>query len=138
MKTQTYATHRHRPTFWMSGFLAASLALALMLWATTTAWSIPNVTLLLLAYATFTAVYNARRFALALQDRIIRLEMQGRLSRLGRETDLERLSMPQIIALRFATDNELPGLTQRAIAENMTSDQIKRAITVWQGDYLRT
>jgi hypothetical protein len=138
MDTQTYATHRYRPIFWNTGFLAAALALSLMLWATTTALTLANVTLLLLAYATFTAVYNARRFALKLQDRIIRLEMQIRLARLGREADLARLSLRQIIALRFASDAELPGLLQRAAAENMTADQIKRAITSWQGDFLRT
>ena len=138
MDTQTYAAHRHRPAFWMSGFLAAALALAIILWATTRAATLANVTLLLLAYATFTAVYNSRRFALKLQDRVIRLEMQTRLARLGREADLARLSLRQIIALRFASDAELPGLLQRAAAENMTADQIKRAITSWQADLMRT
>jgi len=138
MDTQTYANHRYSPVFWNTGFLAAALALSLMLWATTTALTLANVTLLLLAYATFTAVYNSRRFALKLQDRVIRLEMQTRLARLGREADLARLSLRQIIALRFASDAELPGLLQRAAAENMTADQIKRAITSWQADLMRT
>jgi hypothetical protein len=138
MDTQTFANHRYRPLFWSTGFLAAALALSLMLWAATTTVTLANVTLLLLAYATFTAVYNTRRFALTLQDRIIRLEMQTRLARLGREAELARLSLRQIIALRFASDAELPGLLQRAAAENMTADQIKRAITSWQGDFLRT
>ena len=138
METQTYANHRYSPMFWNTGFLAAALALSLMLWAATTAVTLANVTLLLLAYATFTAVYNARRFALRLQDRIIRLEMQMRLARLGREADLARLSLRQIIALRFASDAELPGLLQRAAAENMTADQIKRAVTTWQPDHMRT
>jgi hypothetical protein len=138
METQTYGNHRYRPAFWLSGFLAAAMALSLMLWATTQAATFANVTLLLLAYAAFTAVYNVRRYALKLQDRIIRLEMQTRLARLGRDADLARLSMRQIIALRFASDAELPALVQRAIAEKMTDDQIKRAVTTWQGDYLRT
>jgi hypothetical protein len=64
--------------------------------------------------------------------------MQVRFARLGREADLARLSLRQIIALRFASDEELPGLLQRAATENMTADQIKRAITSWQADYLRT
>jgi hypothetical protein len=135
---QTYANHRHQPIFWLSGFLAASLALSLMFWATTQAVTLANVTLLLLAYATFTAVVSSRRFALRLQDRIIRLEMQTRLARLGRDSDLVRLTTPQIVALRFASDAELPALLQRAMAENMSPDQIKRAVTNWQGDYMRT
>jgi len=64
--------------------------------------------------------------------------MQIRLARLGRESGLARLSMPQLIALRFASDAELPALMERAIAERMTPDAIKREVRDWQGDYLRT
>jgi hypothetical protein len=64
--------------------------------------------------------------------------MQVRLARLGREADMARLSVPQLIAARFASDAELPGLIDRAVAEKLTPDQIKRAVTDWQGDYLRT
>jgi hypothetical protein len=138
METQTYATHRYQPRFWYTGALAALAALLLTLWMTVQAVTPANLTLLFMAYAVFAVTWNARRFALKLQDRIIRLEMQTRLARLGREADLAGLSMRQIVALRFASDAELPGLLQRAAAENMTSDQIKRAITSWQGDYLRT
>jgi hypothetical protein len=45
--------------------------------------------------------------------------------------------MGQIAALRFAPDAELPGLLDRTLAEPLTSDQIKRAVTDWQGDYGR-
>ncbi len=85
-----------------------------------------------------TAVTLIRLYALRLQNRIIRLEMQVRLSRFGREQDLARLALPQIVALRFASDAELPALINRAIAENLTPDAIKRAVGDWQGDYLRT
>jgi hypothetical protein len=137
MKTQTYANHRHRPTFWITGALAASVALVLLLRLVIQAPTQANVALLLLGYGAFTAMYNMRQVALRLQDRIIRLEMQTRLARLGRETDLARLSLRQIVALRFASDAELPALLQRAIAEQMTGDQIKRAVTSWQADHLR-
>lgn len=138
METQTYANHRYSPVFWNTGFLASVLALGLLLWVTLREPTLLNVALLLLAYTAFAATWNGRRFALRLQDRIIRLEMQTRLVRVGREADLARLSLRQIIALRFASDAELPALSQRAIAERMTDDQIKRAVTAWQGDYLRT
>jgi hypothetical protein len=138
METQTYANHRHRPRLWLTGALAALAAFGLMAWVTISEATWLNVGLLLLAYATVIAVYTTRSFSLKLQDRIIRLEMQTRLARLGRDADLARLSMRQVVALRFASDAELPGLIQRAIAEKMTGDQIKRAVTAWQGDYLRT
>ena len=138
METQTYANHRHRPRLWLTGALAALLALGLMAWVTIAAPTLLNVALLLLAYAVVVAVYTVRAFSLKLQDRIIRLEMRTRLARLGREADLAGLSMRQIVALRFASDAELPGLLQRATAENLTADQIKRAITSWQADLMRT
>jgi hypothetical protein len=138
METQTYANHRHRPRLWSTGALAAIVAFLLLAWVTIGAPTVLNVALLLLAYAAVVAVYSARQFALRLQDRIIRLEMQTRLARLGREADLGRVSLRQIIALRFASDAELPGLLKRAAAENMTADQIKRAITSWQADLMRT
>jgi len=138
METQTYANHRHRPRLWSTGALAALLALGLMAWVTITAPTLLNVALLLLAYAVVVAVYTVRAFSLKLQDRIIRLEMRTRLARLGREADLAGLSMRQIVALRFASDAELPGLLQRTAAENLTADQIKRGVTSWQADDMRT
>jgi hypothetical protein len=138
METQTYANHRYRPRLWSTGALAALLAFGLTAWVTITAPTLLNVALLLLAYAVVVAVYTVRAFALKLQDRIIRLEMRTRLARLGREADLARLSMRQIVALRFASDAELPGLLQRTAAENLTADQIKRGVTSWQADDMRT
>ena len=104
METQTYANHRHRPRLWSTGAIAALLALGLMAWVTITAPTLLNVALLLLAYAALVAVFTVRQFSLKLQDRIIRLEMQTRLARLGREADLGGVSLRQIIALRFASD----------------------------------
>jgi hypothetical protein len=138
MEMQTYANHRHRPRLWSTGALAALIAFGLIGWMTIGAATRLNVALLLMAYGTIIAIYTTRSFSLRLQDRIIRLEMQTRLARLGREADLANLSLRQIIALRFASDAELPGLIQRAIAEKMTHDQIKRAVTAWQPDHMRT
>ena len=138
MDTQTYANHRHRPRLWSTGALAALIAFVLIAWMTITAATRLNVALLLIAYVTVIAIYTVRSFSLKLQDRIIRLEMQTRLARLGRAADLAGLSMRQVVALRFASDAELPGLLQRATAEHLTADQIKRAITSWQADDMRT
>ena len=138
MSEQTYANHRSRPTFWLTGALSALVAFVMACVLVTRGVSLPSILLLLMAYALVAVTLNARRYATRLQDRIIRLEMQGRLARLGRDTDLERLTLEQVIALRFASDAELPALLTRALAEKMTNDQIKRAITVWQADHLRT
>jgi hypothetical protein len=97
-----------------------------------------SLALLTLAGVVLSAVSLTRVFALRLQNRIIRLEMQVRLARLGRDRDLQRLTLPQVVALRFGSDAELPALIDRVIAENLPPDAIKRAVTDWQGDYLRT
>src|SRR5687767_15975459 len=88
MDTQTYANHRHRPRLWSTGALAALIAFVLIAWMTITAATRLNVALLLIAYAIVIAIYTVRSFSLKLQDRIIRLEMQTRLARLGRAADL--------------------------------------------------
>jgi hypothetical protein len=80
----------------------------------------------------------SRVYTVKLQDRIIRLEMRLRLARLGREADYHRLGHSQLVALRFASDAEIPALIDRAINEKLTSRQIKEAVREWQGDYHRT
>ena len=135
---QNYSNHVHRPVAWLITWLIALLAVVVLL---VHAWQEPSyvsVTLAVLGGVVLMAVSLIRVFALRLQNRIIRLEMQVRLARLGREADLLRLALPQIIALRFASDAELPALIDRAVAEHLPADTIKRAITEWRGDYLRT
>ena len=81
--------------------------------------------------------WYARVFALRAQDRAIRAEENFRHFILtGKPLD-SRLRMSQIIALRFADDEEMPGLAQRAITENLSSRQIKEAIKKWKADHHR-
>jgi hypothetical protein len=100
--------------------------------------SVISVALLLMASAIVGLVALIRRYTTRLQDRIIRLEMRLRLAALGREQDMTRLSIRQLVALRFASDAELTTLIDRALAENLTPDQIKRGVTHWQADRMRT
>jgi len=100
--------------------------------------SMTSIALVLLALGVFTLILISRAYTVRLQDRIIRLEMLGRLARLGRERDFSHLTTRQIVALRFACDAELPALLDRALAEKMDADQIKRAVTSWQPDLHRT
>ena len=86
------------------------------------------------------AVGRARQHSLTAQDRIIRLEEKLRFHALLPPDLLTRshsLSIQQIIALRFASDEELPGLVRRTLDENLTQKQIKQAINNWRPDYLR-
>jgi Family of unknown function (DUF6526) len=136
--TQSYANHTHRPRGWVITALLAVLAWVGMVLFVLRTPSVLTVALLLMASAVVGLVMLIRRYTTRLQDRIIRLEMRVRLASLGREQDLARLSTRQLVALRFASDPELPALIDRALAENLTGDQIKRAVTHWQADRMRT
>lgn len=81
-----------------------------------------------------------QHYALILQNRLVRMEMRFRYYALtGKrlETLENKLSFGQIAALRFASDEELPALLNRAIAENLSGDDIKKSIVNWQADDMR-
>jgi hypothetical protein len=78
-----------------------------------------------------------RVFPLKAQDRAIRAEENLRHFVLTGKLLDSRLTMRQIIALRFAPDDEFLTLAARAIDEKLTDDQIKKSIKNWRGDYDR-
>jgi len=81
--------------------------------------------------------WYTRWFALRAQDRAIRAEENFRHFILtGKPLD-HRLYMGQIIALRFAADEEMPVLAKRAVDENLSPKEIKRAVTHWRPDHNR-
>ena len=81
--------------------------------------------------------WYSRKFAVQVQDRAIRAEENMRhFNMTGKPLD-PRLTIGQIVALRFAGDNEYLSLTERAINEQMKPNGIKKAIKNWRGDYNR-
>ena len=78
-----------------------------------------------------------RWFALRAQDRAIRAEENFRHFILTGQPLDRHLRMGQIIALRFASDEELPALAKRAADEKLSSKDIKQAIKNWKPDYNR-
>lgn len=82
-------------------------------------------------------LWYARVFALKAQDRAIRAEENFRHFILtGKPVD-KNLRMGQIIALRFASDEEFPALAQKAVAEKLDAKTIKQFIKNWRADYHR-
>ena len=79
----------------------------------------------------------ARVFALKAQDRAIRAEEQLRHYVLTGKLLDPRLTVKQIVGLRFASDGEFVSLAQRAAAENMDPEAIKKAVTTWRADTYR-
>jgi len=96
---------------------------------------------ILLAAALFLGILYARLFALAVQDRVIRLEERLRYERLLLEElrwRADELTVNQFVSLRFASDDELPGLMKKVLDEKVTSRKaIKQMIKNWRPDYLR-
>ncbi|GAE30750.1 DUF6526 family protein [Alkalihalobacillus hemicellulosilyticus] len=82
-------------------------------------------------------ILKLRGYALQLQDRIIRNEENFRCYRLtGKQLD-STLSLKQIIALRFSSDEEFPGLVERTLSENLSPQDIKKAVQNWRADHHR-
>jgi len=141
MKEQNAGNHaRYVPLYHIIGLLVlvATLVGAIMNVVRSTpdnmlqAWVILGLALVL------TILYfMARTFALKAQDRAIRAEESFRHFHLtGRPHD-SRLTISQLIALRFASDSEFEALAKRAADENLSNKQIKQAISSWRADHHR-
>lgn len=96
---------------------------------------------LILAIALIVLAFLARIFALGVQDRVIRLEERLRYQQLLPEDLKPRInefSIHQIIALRFASDAELPNLARKVLQERLRSRKaIKQMIQNWRADSQR-
>jgi hypothetical protein len=81
--------------------------------------------------------WYARVFALKAQDRAIRAEENFRHYLLTGKPHDKNLRLSQVIALRFASDEEMPALAKRAVEEKLSQKQIKQAIQNWRADHHR-
>ena len=96
-----------------------------------TAW------LVVLSLAIFILFFKLRLYPLKVQDRVIRLEERLRLQALAPaewHTQIYRLTEDQLIALRFAADDEVVELAKQALEGNLSRKQIKERIKDWRAD----
>jgi hypothetical protein len=96
-----------------------------------------GVIILLTGWILLTMLFRSRGFALKAQDRAIRAEESLRHFILTGKPIDPQLTLSQIIALRFASDEELPALAKKTVAENMRNTEIKKAIKRWRADHHR-
>lgn len=99
-----------------------------------TAWAV------IVSVAVFIPFFRLRLYPIKVQDRVIRLEERIRLQALAPiewHTQIYKLSEDQLIALRFASDDEVVELAKKALEENLTRKQIKERIRTWRPDYWR-
>lgn len=140
MKPQNFSNHaRLVPGFhFVTGLLMIAILILsvinLFTVAGTPLWIYVGLIPVLLCVSIILVGFYARSFALKAQDRAIRAEENFRHFILtGKQLPAE-LKMGQIIALRFAPDEELLPLAARAIKENLNAKQIKQSIINWKAD----
>jgi multisubunit Na+/H+ antiporter MnhB subunit len=140
---QNFANHKRAyPLF---HFVAAPLLAIYLVYAISAlvrAPSLATVMGVVLAAGLVAMLFASRIMALTVQNRVIRLEMTLRLERVlgpvAAAEALAKLPLGRLIALRFASDAELPGLIARVLSQELsTSSQVKQAIREWQPDLLR-
>jgi len=141
MKQQNFENHaRIVPLFHFGTATVAGLlfiASIVHLFYSTEANLMLSIIVCILCFTVVLAAFFTRVFALKAQDRAIRAEENFRhYIRTGNPLD-PKLTISQIIALRFAPDEEYDALAKRAITAQLSSKQIKQSIQHWKADYYR-
>jgi hypothetical protein len=93
--------------------------------------------ILVLSFCLLLSFFFSRSFSLRAQDRAIRAEENLRHYALTGKLLDPKLTIRQIIGLRFAPDGEFVPLADRAVRENLSEDDIKKSVKAWKGDYNR-
>lgn len=139
---QNYSNHaKFFPLF---HFVAAPITMLYLVNQLRHLWMDPNRSTAfaaLVAFGIVAATFASRLMALKVQDRVIRLEMRLRMSGVlpaDLQSRMHELTPAQLVALRFASDQELADLVRDVLAgKHANQKSIKLAIKNWQGDYLR-
>jgi hypothetical protein len=143
METQNYANHRqyvpmyHRLLRYLLvlTFIGSLVNMYLSFGDHQRIYSASLITVL--TFCGLIQFWYSRAFATKVQDRAIRAEENLRhFAMTGKLLD-PNLKMGQIVALRFASDEEYLALAKRAVQENLSRDDIKKAIKTWRADYHR-
>jgi hypothetical protein len=119
--------------------LYVNLAYSFVIMVRTPIWG--TVLDVLVGMALVILFHSVRTFATTVQDRVIRLEEQLRFERLFPDdlrVRIPEFTRDQFIALRFASDSELPGLARTVLDQRIHDrDAIKRMVTDWRADHMR-
>jgi hypothetical protein len=138
---QSFARHGHHPVPTYVASVFGLVAIIGLVGAWLFDWATLEIGAVSLSLAVATLISISRNYIVRLQDRIIMLEMKVRCAEVlpaGQDARLAELTTKQIVALRFASDDELGDLLERAIREQLPPREIKRAVKRWRPDYFRT
>ena len=121
---QSFAHHtRIVPAYHMGAFGILVINFLWSCYRVVSNFSFDALVALLVAVALVLIFFHARIFVLTVQDRVIRLEMRLRLEKLvpaDLQPRIPEFTISQLVALRFASDEELPALARKVLAENIT------------------
>jgi hypothetical protein len=139
---QNYANHvRKLPPLYLAASAIVVLNTLWSLYGVVRFFSVTTVMHVLSWMAVLVLFVFSRTFALTVQDRVIRLEERLRMERLlpaDLHARIGDLTIKQVVALRFASDAELPALARDVLDGKLTEpDTIKRQIREWRADWLR-
>lgn len=139
---QNYANHvRFFPLFHYFGFPVLALNFLWSVWQLISQRTLASLWACVVAAALVATILAARLMALAVQDRVIRLEMRLRMKEIlphDLQGRAHELSPGQLVGLRFASDAELPDLVRQVLSGTLkTGTDIKKAVRHWQADHLR-
>jgi len=137
---QQYSNHRHLVPLYHYLTFAAMAALVvgsvLYFFNTDSSFLLPSL-IVLLVLTLISVSFHNRSFALKAQDRAIRAEENLRYFILTGQRLNQNLSLNQIIALRFASDEEFVSLVAMAVEQNLKPNEIKKLVKNWRPDYHR-
>lgn len=142
-KPQTY--ENHAKTVPLFHYFTMPLLLINLLWSvyrllTQSDAFVDSLVTLTAAVAVLLVAFFSRTNALKAQDRVIRLEERLRMQELlpvESKSRIHEITTSQILALRFASDEELPALVKTALDDNADARSIKQAIKNWRADHHR-
>jgi hypothetical protein len=143
MSEQNFGNHaRYVPAFhfFVLPVLFLNIGWSIYRWKTRL-WSTDGAIWVLTSVAILVGFLFARLFALSVQDRVIRLEERQRCARLlpaDLQARIVEFEPGQLVALRFASDAELPALARKVLDEKLKDRKaIKQLVKSWRADYLR-
>lgn len=142
MPEQSFKNHgRVVPAYHIGVFFPLAINFFWAIYRVYSAVTIDSVVALILALALLVMFVSVRVQILTVQDRVIRLEMRLRLMQVlppDMQLHIGSLTVPQLVALRFAGDAELPELVRDVIAGRCaTQKDIKMRVKEWQPDFQR-
>ncbi|HZV88442.1 MAG TPA: DUF6526 family protein [Candidatus Binatus sp.] len=143
MAEQSFESHaRWLPPFHFFVLPVLLINIGFQIYWCVRAWfSVSGMLSVLVAVALFVGIGTARGMALKVQDRVIRLEERLRFERVlpaDMHARIGEFTIDQIVALRFASNAELPELARRVLEEKLVNrKEIKKLIKTWRPDFVR-